>query len=201
MYALVPRVAGGRALDLSCGTGSYALGLAERGFRVVGVDLSAPMLARARARAEGTGVALQLVRVDAAALPFRPRAFDLVTVILGIEFMAEPGLALEEAHRVLEPGGVLVVAILDRTGPWTLWRRLKRRVMPSIWRGARFLGADGLGRLLRAHGFAAQRWRRAIYFLPVPALARGGWLERWESIGARWMPGRATFVAVAARRA
>lgn len=106
--------------------------------------------------------------------------FDLATMILGLEFVAEPGRALQEAHRVLKPGGRLVVAILDRSGLWTLWRRLKRRFVPSIWREARFL---------------------AVHFLPLLARGRAGWLEQWEAIGARWMPAWAAFVAVAARRA
>ena len=177
VFALVPGAGGGRAVDLSCGTGRYTLALAERGVRVVGVDLSAPMLARARA--ERSGLAVGLVRADAGALPFRAGAFDLATMILGLEFVAEPGRPLQEAHRVLRPGGRLVVAILDRSGFWTLWRRLKRRFVPSIWRGARFL---------------------AVHFLPLLARGRAGWLEQWEAIGARWMPAWAAFVAVAARR-
>lgn len=141
------------------------------------------------------------MRADASALPFRSGVFDLATMILGLEFVAEPGRALQEAHRVLTPGGCLVTAILNRSGLWTLWRRLKRRLVPSIWREARFLGADELGHLLRARGFAAQRWRRAVHSLPLLARERARWLERWEAIGARWMPGWAAFVAVAARRA
>jgi hypothetical protein len=102
---------------------------------------------------------------------------------------------------VLTPGGCLVTAILNRSGLWTRWRRLKRRLVPSIWREARFLDADELGHLLRARGFAAQRSRKAVHFLPLLARKKARWLERWEAIGARWMPGWAALVAVAARRA
>lgn len=191
----------GLALDLSCGTGNYALTLAERGFRVVEVDVSEPMLSVARAKGAQAKLDIRWLRADASALPLRPGAFDLATVILGLEFVAEPGRALQEVHRVLKPGGRLVAAILDRSGPWTLWRRLKRRFAPSIWREARFLAADELGDLLRERGFSAQRWRRAVHFLPLLARGRAGWLEQWEAIGARWMPAWAAFVAVAARRA
>jgi len=133
-------------------------------------------------------------------LPFRPGVFDLATVILGLEFVAEPGRALQEAHRVLKPGGNLVVAILNRSGLWTLWRRLKRLVVPSVWRAATFLRPDELRDLLEARGFATPRWRRAVHFLPLFARDRVGWLEWWEAIGTRWMPASAAFVAVAARR-
>jgi ubiquinone/menaquinone biosynthesis C-methylase UbiE len=191
----------GVAVDLSCGTGSYALALAGRGFRVVGVDASEPMLRVARAKSAQAKLDVSWLRADASALPFRPGVFDLATMILGLEFVAEPGRVLQEAHRVLEPGGWLVAAILNRSGLWTLWRRLERRFVRSIWREAKFLGPEELGALLREQGFSAQRWRRAVHFLPLLARGRTGWLGRWEAIGARWMPGWAAFVAVAARRA
>lgn len=201
VLGLVGEGSGARALDLSCGTGRYGLALARRGLRVVGADISAPMLLVARAKAREAGCELRLVRADARALPFRAGALDLVTVILGLEFVGEPGGVLEECHRVLVPGGRLVVAILARAGLWTVWRRLRRLVVPSVWRGATFLSPDELRALLRARGFTEPRWRGAVHFLPLLGRRRVGWLERWEAIGARWMPGRATFVAVSARRA
>ncbi len=201
VLGLVGERAEGLALDLSCGTGHYALALAERGLRVVGVDVSAPMLRVARAKGAQAKLNMRWLQADASALPFRPGVFELATMILGLEFVAEPGRALREAHRVLRPGGRLVAAILNRSGLWTLWRRLERRFVRSMWREARFLNADELGDLLRARGFPAQRWQRAVHFLPLLARERVGWLERWETIGARWMPGWAAFVAVAARRA
>ena len=191
----------GLALDLSCGTGNYALALAERGLRVVGVDVSESMLSGARAKSAQAKLDIALVQADARALPFRSSVFDLATIVLGLEFTGEPGRVVGEVHRVLKPGGDLVVAILNRSGLWTLWRRLERWFVRSIWREAKFLGADELGDLLRARGFTAQRWRRAVHFLPLLARGRAGWLEQWETIGARWMPGWAAFVAVAARRA
>ncbi len=200
VLGLVGDRAEGAALDLSCGTGNYALALAERGFRVVGVDVSEPMLRVARVKSAQANLDISWLRADASALPFRAGAFDLATIVLGLEFTAEPGRVVGEVHRVLKPGGDLVVAILDRSGLWTLWRRLKRLVVPSVWRAATFLRPDELRDLLRARGFATPRWRRAVHFLPLFARDRAGWLEWWEAIGARWMPACATFVAVAARR-
>ncbi|MBI2016498.1 MAG: methyltransferase domain-containing protein [Candidatus Rokubacteria bacterium] len=200
VLALVGDRAEGVALDLSCGTGNYALALAERSFRVVGVDVSEPMLRVARAKSAQANLDISWLRADASALPFRSGAFDLTTIVLGLEFTAEPGRVVGEAHRVLKPEGDLVVAILNRGGLWTLWRRLKRLVVPSVWRRATFFRPDELRDLLRARGFAAQGWRRAVHFLPLFARDRVGWVEWWEAIGARWMPASATFVAVAARR-
>ncbi len=197
---LVGESQGHRALDLSCGTGRSALALARRGFPVAGVDVSAPMLHLAARNAKEAGLALPLIRADARALPVRSGAVELVTIILGLEFVSDPRIVLDECRRVLAPGGRVVVAILNRAGLWTLWRRLKRLVAPSIWREATFLTPDDLGGLLGAAGFTDLRWRSAVHFLPLFGSGRVGWLERWEAIGVRWMPGRATFVAVAARR-
>ena len=200
VLGLIGDRAEGAALDLSCGTGNYTVALARRGFRVVGIDVSEPMLRVARAKGAQASLDIALVQADVHALPFRAGAFDLATLILGLEFTAEPGRALGEVRRVLKPGGDLVVAILNRRGLWTLWRRIKREVVPSIWRSATFLRSDELRRLLREHRFEDRQWRRAVHFLPLFARNRTGWLVWWEAIGARWMPACATFVAAAARR-
>ncbi len=200
VFRLVGTTCEGVGLDLSCGTGDHALALAGRGFRVVGADISEPMLRVARSKAVRLGLKLPLVQADAGVLPFGPGAFGLVTLILGLEFMAEPGRALSEAYRVLRPGGRLVVAILSRTAPWTLWRRAKRLFVPSVWRGAKFLSPSELRDLLASLGFADPQWRRAVHFLPLGGRGRVGWVERWDAISARWMPATATFIAVSVRR-
>jgi len=200
VFALIGEGPERMVLDLSCGTGNYALTLAQRGMRVVGVDISEPMLGAARSKGSRAGLPVTFVRADARALPFRPGAFDLVTLILGLEFIAEPGRALAEAHRALKPGGRLVVAILNRDAPWTLWRRLKRLVVRSVWRNASFLGAHELRGLLSALAFADLRCERAVHFVPLGSRWPVGWLGRWERVGARWLPASAAFLAVAARR-
>jgi len=201
VFALVEVGPGDLALDLSCGTGNYALELAQRGLRVVGVDRSEPMLRLAQAKATRQGIKLSLVQADGSALPFRTCAFNLVTVILGLEFTGNPGKAIAEASRVLKPEASLVVAILNRTGPWTLWRRLKRRLVRSVWRHATFWSRDELRQLLEERGFRQLAWREAIYFLPLFGTRGVGCLERWERLGPRWMPGRGTFLVMAGRRA
>lgn len=201
VFALVESQPGDLVLDLSCGTGNYALALAHQGLRVVGADLSEPMLRLAQAKARQAGVGVAFVRADGSALPFRPGTFDLVTVILGLEFAAEPVKTLEEVRRILKPGAPLVVAILNRTGLWTLWRRIKRLFVPSVWRHARFLGLKELQRLMETHGFRQLRWRGAVHFLPIFRGRAARCLERCEAFGARWMPARATFLAMSGRRA
>ena len=94
----------GSCLDLGCGTGIALPRLLERGWRVVGVDLSGDQLRVARRRAApGTG----LVAADATALPFPDRSFDAVVSMLTHTDFDDPVAAFAEAARVLRPGGHL----------------------------------------------------------------------------------------------
>src|SRR3990172_1902239 len=133
--------------------------------------------------------------------PFRPGPSALSPIIVGLDLAAEPVKTLEETRQILKPGAPLVVAILNRSGLWTLWRRFKRLFVPSVGRHARFLGLEELRRHMETHGFRQLRWRGAVHFLPIFTGRAARCLERCEAFGARWMPARATFLAMSGRRA
>lgn len=98
-------VPGERVLDLGCGCGDSVLAIAARGARVTGVDISEPMLERARERTAGLdGVVLMLA--DAALYPFEP-VYDLIFSRFGAMFFAEPVTAYANLGRALRPGGRL----------------------------------------------------------------------------------------------
>ena len=96
----------GRCLDLGCGTGVFVTTLADRGWRVVGADLSADQLRVARSRAGE--VAEALVQTDARELPFEDASFDAVLAALVHTDIDDYDLAVGEAARVLRPGGRFV---------------------------------------------------------------------------------------------
>lgn len=102
-------------LDVAVGTGSVAgeaLRLVGPSGRVVGVDPSLGMLAQARAR-----LRLPAVQGLAEALPFRDQSFDFLSMGYALRHVADIRTTFREYHRVLRPGGQLL--ILDFTRPRT----------------------------------------------------------------------------------
>ena len=102
-----------RVLDVGCGTGRYGMRISQRSGRpVVGMDLSAGMLAKARAKAvEGTD--LLLVRGDAQALPFLDGSFDAAVLILVVHHIEDLPRMARELHRVLAPEGRVMFMTRD----------------------------------------------------------------------------------------
>jgi len=109
---LAPRP-GQRLLDVAGGTGDIAFRFLRRaghGHATV-LDLTEAMLAEGRKRAEAEAMSgsLDWVAGDAMALPFADNSFDVYTISFGIRNVTRPQDALDEAFRVLRPGGRLMV--------------------------------------------------------------------------------------------
>ncbi len=107
---------GDRVLDLGCGNGQLTRLAARRSGpgHAVGVDLSAPMLDRARASAADERVGnVEFVRGDAQVHPFPPGAFDVALSRFGVMFFADPVAAFANVGRALRPGGRLAFVCLD----------------------------------------------------------------------------------------
>lgn len=100
----------GRVLDVGCGTGSTTLAIAGRlGAKgsCVGVDISEPMLALGRRRAEAVGARATFVCADAQAHAFDPASFDVVLSRFGVMFFDDPVEAFANLHRAAKPGAKL----------------------------------------------------------------------------------------------
>ena len=105
---------GEHVLDVGTGTGLVAHLVAPRvnPGSVIGIDLSDHMLALARSKASKN---VQFLGMAAEHLVFRPQTFDLVTMGEALAYLADPASALEEANRVLRPGGRLAVSCQRRS--------------------------------------------------------------------------------------
>lgn len=97
--------------DLGTGTGPLAAALAPLVSRVVGVDESAAMLEAATQRLRGLGN-VELKQGTLERLPIETASVDLALALLVLHYLPEPGKAIEEASRVLKPGGRVVMVDL-----------------------------------------------------------------------------------------
>lgn len=104
--------AGQRIVDIGCGCGATSIALAHKvgsTGHVLGIDISAPMLARAREIAPA-GLPVDFVLADATVYPFDPASFDLLVSRFGVMFFAEPALSFANLRRALRPSGRLAFA-------------------------------------------------------------------------------------------
>jgi ubiquinone/menaquinone biosynthesis C-methylase UbiE len=102
---------GAQILDCPCGHGRIANALAERGFRVTGIDSSEFFLERARADAAARGAEVEFVQGDMRDLPWRGRFDGLVNWFTSFGYFSDDQnkAVLRQFHRALKPGGRLVL--------------------------------------------------------------------------------------------
>jgi ubiquinone/menaquinone biosynthesis C-methylase UbiE len=115
---------GERIIDIGCGCGATTIELARRltpKGHVTGVDISAPMLARARASAPA-GLPLRFVLADATVYPFKPQSADLLFSRFGVMFFADPTQSFVNMRKAMRPGGRVTFACWQepRKNPWMM---------------------------------------------------------------------------------
>ena len=99
---------GSRVLDIGCGTGATTLACARKaGIDCVGVDISEPMLALARSRAEHEGLPASFICADAQRHGFAPGGFDRVVSRFGVMFFDDPVRAFANLHGAVSANGRL----------------------------------------------------------------------------------------------
>lgn len=108
------------ALDLGIGTGLFTQILREKGFRVIGVDISEEMLKIARKRG------FEVIKHDLNdPLPFENDSFDLVFSMTSIEFLKDPKPLFNETKRVLKKDGKFLLITLNSLSFWAFKRRVE----------------------------------------------------------------------------
>ena len=137
-------------LDVGCGTGAMGLLLAEMSHEVTGIDLSEGMMAKARGKADAQKLSIELMTGDAEHLPVHNESFDVVVNRHLVWTLPHPDVALEEWHRVLKTGGVVLII----EGVWTnrsFLTRAKRRVSNGLARLAGKTHGGNYDERLRSH--------------------------------------------------
>ncbi|HET9372921.1 MAG TPA: metalloregulator ArsR/SmtB family transcription factor [Vicinamibacterales bacterium] len=130
--------------DLGCGTGAVVAALAPYVATVIGVDASDDMLAAARERTRGLAH-VDLRKGSLEALPIESGKLDAATMVLVLHHLPSPAAALEEAARVLKPGGRLLIVDMAPHD-----REEYRAQMGHVWLG---FADEQMRRLLAQAGF------------------------------------------------
>ena len=154
---------GDRVLDVACGTGVMTRLLANKigsAGQVVGFDLNAGMLARARASDE-TATAIEWRLGNATDMPFADATFDCVICQHGLQFIPDKAAALSEMHRVLADRGRTVISVWRSIEhcPWqaaiadAVERNVGSEQAAQIRSAFSFGDADQLQQLIVAAGF------------------------------------------------
>jgi demethylmenaquinone methyltransferase/2-methoxy-6-polyprenyl-1,4-benzoquinol methylase len=167
-----------RVLDLCCGTGDMAFALERRakpgGAKIFGADFAHPMLERAFAKSNGSG--LRWVEADALRLPFLDSSFDLITMAFGFRNLANYEDGLREMFRLLKRNGTLGILEFAEPPPGLLgdlYRFYTQKVLPKVGglisgdaaayeylpkSVARFFRPDELAALMTRVGYAPVRY-------------------------------------------
>jgi ubiquinone/menaquinone biosynthesis C-methylase UbiE len=187
---LINPTPGDLILDAGCGTGVFTLDLLHLGSRIIGIDLSMPMLLRAKQKADR--YPFRSVLADLLSLPFSANSFDKVISVTALEFIKDGRRAIGELFRVTKRGGSLVVATLNSLSPWALQRKAEARQKQSIFEHAIFRSPEELLSLIPIHG----EIRTAIHFRKeenpelAPGIEQEGVEKRLNTgafVAARWV--------------
>ncbi len=123
---------GSLILDAGCGSGNWSVALARLGYRVYGFDISSQMVAEAQIVLGEAGLSPEQVNVslgDTEDIKFPNGTFDAIICFNVLDFVPQPGKALQEFWRVLKPGGRLILLSLGGYSP--VKRQWWKRFLPE----------------------------------------------------------------------
>lgn len=142
----------GRGLEIGAGTGRFAIPLGIS----LGVEPSEEMARIARQKG------LEVIKGVGESLPFPDDTFDFVLMVTVLCFFDDVEAAISEAHRVIKPGGNLIIGFLDRQSP--LGRVYEEKKNESrFYKMAKFFSADEVRSLLSKFNFGDLYFLQTIF--------------------------------------
>jgi len=183
--SMLPDVDGQLGLDIGCGEGHNTALVAARGAKVVGMDIS-PCFAKAAAERRKAGQGqVEVVLGDGLSLPFPDEAFDFAVAFMSLMDVPEPARALQEAARVLRPGGFLQLSICHpcTNTPFRRWVDDGEGNRVALATGGYFDKADYVERWLFGTAPADVRSRWQPFTVPRFPLTLAGWLNAVTAAG------------------
>jgi ubiquinone/menaquinone biosynthesis C-methylase UbiE len=177
-------------LDAGCGTGVFTLDLLALGPRIVGLEISRPMLIRARQKARQ--YPFDPIAGNMMSLPVAAEVFDKTVSMTALEFVADAQGAVGELFRVTKKGGIIVVTTLNSLSPWATRRRQKAENGHQLFKKMIFRSPDEMRRLAPVDGVV----KTAIHFKKdeapdrVPGIEKDGQkreLNTGAFLAVRWV--------------
>lgn len=154
--------AGARVLDIGSGMGGFLVAAALNGMRVVGVEPSADYCRITRLRGLRHGLTARVIRGVGEALPCPDASFDIVLAQDILEHVRDPDVTMREIKRVLAPGGVALVTVINRLA----WRDPHYHLFAINWL-PRFIGeriVERIGRSKRTAHFSDNQRLGEMYY-------------------------------------
>ncbi len=145
-------------LDAGCGTGIFTTDILSSGSKVIGLDISLPMLIQAKNKLKE--YPFWIVLADMLNLPFPESSFDKVVSVTALEFIEDAKGAIGELFRITKRGGCIVVATLNSLSPWASRRKAEAKERHTIFEKAIFRSPDELVHLVPFKGVV----KTAIHF-------------------------------------
>jgi len=145
-------------LDVGCGTGIFTLDILAAGPRIIGLEISEPMLIRAMRKAGE--YPFDPIAGNMMYLPFGNDVFDKTVSMTALEFVGDAHTAVAEMFRVTKKGGTVVVTTLNSLSPWASRRKQKAEKGHHLFKKMIFRSPDEMRRLVPVEGVV----KTAIHF-------------------------------------
>lgn len=168
-------------LDVGCGTGAFTLDVLAFRAKIIGLDISLPMLIQAEMKTAQYDFLGTVGNMKT--LPFSDDTFDKVFSMTALEFVNDAKVAIDELHRVVRPGGTVVLTTLNSLSPWAERRTKMAMKGHSLFNNMTFRSPTELAALAPAE----PKIKTAIHFLKdddlemIPAIEESGYLQKKDT--------------------